>query len=60
MSRWFWLTNTSSYSAARVMEELNLEHTPARNLQTSEPRATDPYSISDLRKMGMVGIYEVK
>lgn len=60
MSRYIWLTNTSSYALQRVVADLQAGHTPSRELIVNEPRATAEYSTYQLRKMGMVGIYEVK
>lgn len=58
MTRYIWLTNTSAYSKTRVINELNADG--SRKLISADPRPTEQCSAYELRREGIVGIYEVK
>lgn len=53
-----FLTNTKETSAARVIADVQEIH-PERRYVIGPPQATEIYSVAELERFGMVGLYEV-
>lgn len=53
-----WITNIDKRDTNKVIAELSNSN-PGRVLHQGDPKATDKHDVAALRKMGMVGIWEL-
>lgn len=53
-----WLTNVHKDEERDIQRKLNDGHNPARRFMTGAPKASERFSVEELTRMGMRGLYE--